>query len=129
MLCAEVFMRRTLLLISLSLLAAKGASAQGETIVSCCTGTANPNGAYGSTDLPRTSFAVAYNGSGAKLNSSRVTIYLGVRCDAHSPQYGNGSWGWANGGTRVNFADGRAIGFPRQVLSDLVDRSKAGCSF
>jgi len=129
MLCAEVFMRRTLLLISLSLLAAKGASAQGETIVSCCTGTANPNGAYGSTDLPRTSFAVAYNGSGAKLTSSRVTIYLGVRCDAHSPQYGNGSWGWANGGTRVTFADGRAIGFPRQVLSDLVDRSRAGCSF
>lgn len=122
-------MRHTLLLICLSWLAAQGAWAQSETIVSCCTGSANPQGAYGSTDLPRTSFAVTYNGSGAQLTSSRATIYLGVRCDAHSPQYGNGSWGWANGGTRVTFADGRAIGFPRQVLSDLVDRSRGACSF
>ena len=59
--------------------------------------------------------------------SPRVTIYLGVSCDAYSPQYGNGVWGWANGGTRVTFADGRVIGFPRQVLDDLIDRSKGRC--
>ena len=105
------------------------ASAQTESIESCCTGTANPQGAYGSTDLPRTTFTVTYNPSGAKLQSARATIYLGVSCDAHSPQYGNGAWGWANGGTRVTFADGRAVGFPRQVLTDLIDRSKGRCSF
>jgi hypothetical protein len=81
-----------------------------------------------STDLPRTSFAVTYNRSGAKLTAPGVVVFLGHLCDAQSPQYGNGSWGWANGGTRVTFTDGRAIGFPRQVLSELVDRSRGGCA-
>ena len=52
------------------------ASAQTESIESCCTGTANPQGAYGSTDLPRTTFAVTYNPSGAKLQSARATSIL-----------------------------------------------------
>jgi len=29
----------------------------------------------------------------------------------------------------VTFADGRAIGFPRQVLDDLIDRTKGRCGF
>jgi hypothetical protein len=120
-------MKHTLTLVALSLLVAPSSFAQSNSITSCCSGTANPNGVYGSTDLPRTNFSVSYNGSGAKLSSPKVTIYLGLRCDAQSPQYGNGSWGWANGGTRITFADGRAVGFPRQVLEDLIDRSKGGC--
>ena len=100
---------RSLLIVALPLLiGSQTAHAQTETIVSCCSGTANPQGAYGSSDLPRTTFMVTYNASGARLQSPRVTIFLGVQCDAQSPQYGNGSWGWANGGTRVTFADGRA---------------------
>lgn len=121
---------RSLLVFPLPLLlGSQIAYAQTDTIVSCCSGTANPQGAYGSYDLPRTTFTVTYNASGARLQSPRVTIFLGVECDARSPQYGNGSWGWANGGTRVTFADGRAIGFPRQVLEQLIDRSRGGCAF
>ena len=122
------FMKYKPLLISISLFAATCSFAQSGSIESCCSGTANPSGFYGSTDLPRTSFAVTYNSSGAKLTSPKVVIFLGHQCDAKSPQYGNGSWGWANGGTRVTFTDGRAIGFPRQVLSELVDRSRGGCA-
>ena len=121
-------MKRVLIVLAMALFNTQLAIAQTETIESCCTGTANPSGKYGSTDLPRTTFVVTYNTSGAKLQSPRVTVYLGVQCDAQSPQYGNGSWGWANGGTRVSFADGRAIGFPRQVLDDLIGRSKGRCS-
>ena len=122
-------MRRVLIVLAMALFNIGAAFAQSESIESCCMGTANPSGKYGSTDLPRTTFLVTYNTSGAKLQSPRVTVYLGVQCDAYSPQYGNGAWGWANGGTRVTFADGRVIGFPRQVLDDLVDRSKGRCSF
>jgi hypothetical protein len=122
-------MRLVLIVLAMVLFNIEVAFAQSESIESCCTGTANPRGSYGSTDLPRTTFVVTYNASGAKLQSPRVTLYLGVQCDAYSPQYGNGVWGWANGGTRVTFADGRAIGFPRQVLDPLIDRSKGRCSF
>ncbi len=102
---------------------------QPETIVSCCSGTANPMGQYGSTDLPRTTFTVSGNASGVRLQAPGVTIFLGIRCDAYSPQYGNGSWRWANGGTRVTFADGRVVGFPRQVPGNLIELANRGCEF
>jgi hypothetical protein len=121
-------MNYKLLVLGLSLFAATSSFARSGSIESCCSGSANPNGFYGSTDLPRTSFAVTYNRSGAKLTAPGVVVFLGHLCDAQSPQYGNGSWGWANGGTRVTFTDGRAVGFPRQVLSELVDRSRGGCA-
>jgi hypothetical protein len=120
-------MKKLLTLLSLAWLATPCAFSQSTTITSCCTGTANPNGMYGSSDLPRTTFSVSYNAAGAKLVSPNVTLYLGVRCDAQSPQYGNGAWGWANGGTRVTFVNGHSIGFPRQVLEELTDRARGGC--
>lgn len=60
-----------------------------------------------------TVYALQINNHGARLNSSRDTLYLGRDCDASSPQYGRGSWGWANGGFVVQFIDRTRIGFPK----------------
>ena len=55
------------------------------------------------------------NADGAILKSSATTLYLRKSCDANSPQYGKGTWGWANGGFSVEFKTTR-IGFPRQEI-------------
>jgi hypothetical protein len=56
------------------------------------------------------------NDHGVVLKSSHAVLYLGKACDAFSPQYGKGTWAWANGGFLVRF--GRvSIGFPRQELN------------
>ena len=56
------------------------------------------------------------NTNGAVLRSSVATIYLGKDCDAVSPQYGNGTWSWANGGFLISFENGNSLGFPRQEI-------------
>jgi hypothetical protein len=58
-------------------------------------------------------YKVTTNASGATLTSKTTVIYLGKSCDAKSPQHGRGTWGWANGGTVVQFMDKR-VAFPRQ---------------
>ena len=88
-------------------------------------------GAYTSSDGH--DYDVTCNESGMVLESSRevsrfvgqgantriVTgiekIYLGKSCDAFHTVFGAGSWGWANGGIRAEFAE-YFIGFPRQEL-------------
>lgn len=61
-------------------------------------------------------FKVQYNKNGAVLRSKGITIYLGNKCDAYSPEYGKGKWGWANGGIAVDFNSGKGFGFPRQEI-------------
>ena len=60
-------------------------------------------------------FSVEYNQHGAVLTSGDLKIYLGNSCDAYSPYYGHGSWGWANGGVAIYFPS-KTIGFPRQEV-------------
>ena len=62
-------------------------------------------------------FGVAYtmkkNQHGVVLKSKKATLYLGKSCDAYSPQFGKGTWSWANGGVLVEL-EKKKIGFPRQ---------------
>lgn len=58
-------------------------------------------------------YTMAKNMNGIVLKSKTVTLYLGKNCDAYSPKYGKGTWGWANGGVTVELEKKR-IGFPRQ---------------
>lgn len=53
--------------------------------------------------------------SGIVLDSFFTTIRLTPACEASSPRYGTGTWGWANGGFVVTFAD-RTVGFARQQI-------------
>lgn len=55
-----------------------------------------------------------------------VVLYLGKSCDAYSPVYGKGTWGWSNGGFMVTFKD-EHFGFGRQELSIDTDE-EYGCS-
>lgn len=65
------------------------------------------------TDSEKNKYVTTRNKDGVKLVSNKLTIFLGNGCDAFSPDYGWGNWGWANGGVIVNFGTG-SIGFPRQ---------------
>lgn len=65
------------------------------------------------TDSYNNRYAVTINQHGAQLKSSDTTIFLGNGCDAYSPQYGTGTWGWANGGVTADLNNG-TISFPRQ---------------
>lgn len=59
------------------------------------------------------SYTISKNQHGVTLTSKKTTIHLGNKCDAYSPQYGKGTWGWANGGLMVELGT-KQIGFPRQ---------------
>ena len=65
------------------------------------------------TDGSGVEYIMTKNKNGVVLKSRIATIYLGKNCDAYSPQYGKGTWGWANGGVIVELEKKR-IGFPRQ---------------
>jgi len=58
-------------------------------------------------------YTTTKNQHGVVLKSRKATIYLGKGCDAYSPQYGKGTWGWANGGVLVELSK-KKIGFARQ---------------
>lgn len=60
-----------------------------------------------------TIFQVKVYSNGAVLKSKKTTIYFGESCDARSPEYGNGTWRWANGGFRADL-EKKVFGFPRQ---------------
>ncbi|MDX3774091.1 hypothetical protein QE250_08210 [Chromatiaceae bacterium AAb-1] len=60
-------------------------------------------------------YMLTINENGGVLKSGKDTLYLGRGCDAYAPQYGKGSWGWANGGFVITF-DAHSVGFPRQEI-------------
>jgi uncharacterized protein len=82
---------------------------------------------------PTTSFVdgtgVAYNAAenehGITLKSNDTTIYLGRSCDAHSPQHGEGKWGWSNDGVLVQLQK-MNIQFPRQTSPFPDERCSLG---
>ena len=70
-------------------------------------------------------FMATYNIHGVTLRSRHTIIHLGTSCDALSPQYGEGTWGQANGGFKIDFSR-FSIGFPRQELFEDDDSVKCG---
>lgn len=64
-------------------------------------------------DSDNNEYEVIINSSGAVLESENSVIYMGNSCDAESPEFGTGTWGWANGGILIQFIN-RSVGFPRQ---------------
>ncbi len=72
-----------------------------------------PASARNYTDSDGVTYSSSLNDDGAVLKSESAKLYLGKSCDAYSPQFGKGTWGWANGGVAVEL-NGRRIGFPRQ---------------
>ena len=75
------------------------------------------------TDGNGVAYSSVADAHGMTLKSSRAVIVLGKACDASSPQFGKGTWSWANGGFVVQFGQ-MSIGFPRQEL-DIDNRG--GC--
>ncbi len=65
------------------------------------------------------------NNAGVERVSKRLKLYLGKDCDAYSDIYGKGSWGWANGGFRIDFKN-KFFGFPRQEV-EIINMEK--CQF
>ena len=61
------------------------------------------------------SYTVNENGAVLKPMDGGAPLYLGRSCDAYSPRHGTGTWGWANAGFTVEFAE-RQFGFARQEL-------------
>ena len=59
-----------------------------------------------------------FSGTGAmtEVTTGIENIFLGKSCDAAHGVYGEGTWGWANGGFGAEFPDYRIM-FPRQELS------------
>jgi hypothetical protein len=55
-------------------------------------------------------------GANSRVEVERDVIYMGRSCDAFHKLFKTGSWCWANGGFRADFAD-KVFGFPRQELS------------
>lgn len=58
-------------------------------------------------------FRFIENGAASTIEEGIETIYLGRSCDAFTKTFGEGQWGWANGGFIATF-DRFSIGFPRQ---------------
>ncbi len=69
-------------------------------------------------------WALRENRHGAVLRNRTTYIYLGRGCDAVSPRFGRGRWGWANGGVLITFPH-RRIGFARQ--DPPITRTAARC--
>lgn len=75
----------------------------------------------------RHEYSVERNQNGAVLRSPNATLYLGKDCDAYSPEYGRGRWGWANAGFSVSFpAKGRFFAFLRQD-TPVEERNSGQC--
>lgn len=47
--------------------------------------------------------------------SNKDVLYLGKDCDVFSKKYGKGTWGWANGGSRIEFSK-YIFAFPRHTF-------------
>ena len=61
------------------------------------------------TDDNGIAYAVSRNEDGIVLESDNATLYLGVSCDASSPQYGKATWQWQTGSLTVDFGNRRIV--------------------
>jgi len=71
----------------------------------------NANGFAMTSLYPKARFVE--QGAGSYVVRGIETFYFGVSCDALHNLFGQGTWGWANGGFGASF-DGFEIWFPRQ---------------
>lgn len=55
------------------------------------------------------------NDTSADMQKKKLVLYLGVKCDAYSENYGDGKWGQSAGGFVIRFAR-KAFGFIRQEI-------------
>lgn len=55
-------------------------------------------------------YLIEANADGLALKSDNATIFIGVSCDAFSPQYGKASWEWRAGRLTVDFGN-RQVAF------------------
>ncbi|MGR3490693.1 MAG: hypothetical protein ACU0DW_01435 [Shimia sp.] len=84
----------------------------------------NENGAVLTSRYPKAFWTNA--GVNSSWDIRPATIYLGLSCDVSSPDYGDGTWGWANGGFWIDFDSGLRFPFPRQ--EHPVDVAGTDCS-
>jgi len=61
------------------------------------------------TDGDGISYSVSRNDDGIVLESDNAAIYVGVSCDAFSPQYGKATWQWRDGSLTVDFGNRRIV--------------------
>ena len=61
-------------------------------------------------------YVYSRNNNGFVLNSNNTALFLGKSCDAYSPQYGNGNWGWTNGGIFIHLPSKNIIFGQHQEL-------------
>ena len=76
---------------------------------------ANANGYVLTSRYPKARFVEA--GANSRVVRGIETFYFGKACDAAHEVFGNGRWGWANGGFGAEFG-GFTLMFPRQELPD-----------
>ena len=73
----------------------------------------NENGAKLTSKYPVSVYTEA--GVASTFEEKLDVIYVGKSCDVYSARYGDGTWGWANGGFIIEFKN-MNLGFPRQAL-------------
>lgn len=75
----------------------------------------NANGYVLTSRYPKARFVEA--GTDSRVVRGVETFYFGKDCDAFHDLFGNGTWGWANGGFGAEFDSFRLM-FPRQELPE-----------
>lgn len=78
--------------------------------------TVNDNGYVLQSRYPKARFVE--NGAASYVERGTETFFFGRNCDASHALFGNGKWGWANGGFGADFEGGFTLRFPRQELPD-----------
>jgi hypothetical protein len=78
--------------------------------------TANASGYVLTSRYPKARFVD--RGAASYVVRGVETFYFGTSCDAAHEVFGNGKWGWANGGFGAEFDSGFRLMFPRQELPE-----------
>ena len=73
----------------------------------------NANGAVLTSVYPKAWFIEG--GANSRVVRGRTVFYFGKSCDVFHEVFGQGTWGWANGGFGAEFESFRLM-FPRQEI-------------
>ncbi len=80
------------------------------------TAEANHNGVVLTSVYPKARFIE--DGTTSSILEGVEVLFLGSSCDAYSKAFGDGNWGWGNGGFVIDFDGGKRLAFPRQAPPD-----------
>lgn len=89
--------------------AADAAAAAADTTIAAAEHEAVREPSLTLTDGDGISYAVSRNDDGVVLESDNAAIYVGVSCDAFSPQYGKAAWGWRDGAMTIDFGNRQIV--------------------